>query len=328
MTGVSCTLLLKKYVGIRWATARSVLLLRSRAGLLQEHRHPSLKPEKGTADGIEREFDDFRQSVFATGTLGAVNYVVRGMAELPGRKSVMLLSDGFKLFTRDAGGTLESGRVLNSLRRLVDQANRASVVVYTMDARGLQVTGLTAADDTSGRSMEDIQQAERDRRDELLDTQDGLRFLARETGGIAIVNNNDLSGGIRRILDDQSYYLVGYEPDAATFDPKTIRFNKLDVRVTRRGAKVRYRSGFIGISDENIVKPTETADRRLINALTSPFAVNDIPLSVKCTFRQSPASGSFRPLAASHFGKGPYVYRSTRWLEKNGFRCACRRLWR
>ncbi len=256
---------------------------------------PASEPEAGdrTADGIEREFNDFQQSVFATGTLGAVNYVVRGMAELPGRKSVMLLSDGFKLFTRDAGGTLESGRVLTSLRRLVDQANRASVVVYTMDARGLQVTGLTAADDTSGRSIDEIQQAERDRRDELLDTQDGLRFLARETGGIAIVNNNDLSGGIRRILDDQSYYLVGYEPDAATFDPKTRRFNKLDVRVMRRGAKVRYRSGFIGISDENIAKPVETGDRRLITALTSPFAVNDIPLRLNALFGNHQRQGAF-----------------------------------
>jgi len=91
------------------------------------------EPEAGerTAEGIEREFDDFRESVFATGTLGAVNFVVRGMQDLPGRKSIMLLSDGFKLFTKDAGGTTDSGRVLQSLRRLVDQANRASVVIYT-----------------------------------------------------------------------------------------------------------------------------------------------------------------------------------------------------
>src|SRR5688572_4955257 len=95
-------------------------------------------PGERTPEGFEREFNDFRKSVFATGTLGAINYVIRGMAELPGRKSVMLLSDGFALFTRGPNGTLESGRVLDSLRRLVDQANRASVVLYTMDARGLQ----------------------------------------------------------------------------------------------------------------------------------------------------------------------------------------------
>ncbi len=256
---------------------------------------PDSEPEPGerTPEGIEREFNDFRQSIFATGTLGAVNYVVRGMAELPGRKSIMLLSDGFKLFTRSASGSIESGRVLQSLRRLVDQANRASVVVYTMDARGLQYTGLTAADNTGGRSAEEIQQAASDRRDELLDTQDGLRYLAKETGGIAIVNNNDLSGGIRKILDDQSYYLVGYEPDSDTFDPKIRRFNKLDVRVTRPGTRVRYRSGFFGISDENFAKPKETGNQRLVNALTSPFAVNDISLRLNALFGSDQRQGAF-----------------------------------
>ncbi len=262
---------------------------------LADTGEPESEPEPGvrTAEGIERENNDFRQSLFATGTLGAVNYVVRGMAELPGRKSVMLLSDGFKLFTKDAGGTVQSGRVLDSLRRLVDQANRASVVVYTMDARGLQVTGITAADDTSGRSAEQIQQASSDRSDELRDTQDGLRYLARETGGISIVNNNDLSGGIRRILDDQSYYLVGYEPDTETFDPKKRRFNKLDVRVTRPGTRVRYRSGFFGISDEKMIRSKETASQRLVTALTSPFAVNDISLRLNALFGSDQRTGAY-----------------------------------
>ncbi len=246
-----------------------------------------------TAEGMDREFTDFRKSVFATGTLGAINYVVRGMSELPGRKSVMLLSEGFTLFTRDAGGALESTRVLESLRRLVDQANRASVVIYTMDARGLQYTGLTAADDVSGLNAQQIAQRQSGRRDELLETQDGLRYLARETGGISIVNNNDLVGGIRRILDDQSYYLVGYEPDTDTFDPKLRRFNKLEVRVTRPGARVRYRSGFFGISDEKMARPVESASQRILTALTSPFAVNDISLRLNALFGSSPSQGAF-----------------------------------
>lgn len=256
---------------------------------------PTPTPEPGdrTAEGIEREFNEFRENIFATGTLGAVNYIVRGMQELPGRKSILLLSDGFRLLEKDASGTVSTGRVLDSLRRLVDQANRASVVVYTMDARGLQTTGLTAADDTSGRSQEELQQAQSDRSAELSDTQDGLRYLARETGGTAILNNNDLSGGIRRILDDQSYYLVGYEPDSDTFDPKTRRFNKLVVKVLRPGARVRYRSGFFGVSNENIVRPKETGNQRLLNALTSPFAVNDIPLHLNVLFSNDQKLGAY-----------------------------------
>lgn len=239
--------------------------------------------------------DDFRSSIFAAGTLGAINFIVRGMQDLPGRKSVMLLSDGFKLFTKDQSGFIESGRVLDSLRRLVDQANRASVVVYTMDARGLQTLGLTAADDTSGKTADQIEQSLGDRRAELFDTQDGLRYLAKQTGGTAIINNNDLSDGIRRMLDDQSYYLIGYAPDDETFDPRTRRFNKLDVKIKRPGARVRYRSGFFGISDEQISRPSGnlTAAQRINNALTSPFAVNDISLRLNALFGSDVAQGSF-----------------------------------
>ncbi|MEP7148889.1 MAG: VWA domain-containing protein [Acidobacteriota bacterium] len=254
---------------------------------------PPREPDAGerTAEGIRREADEFRESVFATGTLGAINYVVRGMRELPGRKSILLLSDGFKLFAEDALGFRESGRVMESLRLLVDVANRASVVIYTMDARGLEVTGLTAADDTSGRSLDEIGEEMSRRRDKLFDTQSGLQYLARQTGGISIVNNNDLSGGIRKILDDQSYYLLAYEPDDSTFDPKVRRFNKLEIKVTRPGTRVRYRSGFFGVSDEKIIRPPETPGRRLMNALTSPFAVNEISLKLNALFYDSPTDG-------------------------------------
>ncbi len=256
---------------------------------------PEEEPEPGerTAEGIEREFNDFRNSVFATGTLGAVNYVVRGMSELPGRKSIMLLSDGFRMFTRNASSFSDSGRVLESVRRLVDQANRASVVIYTMDPRGLQVTGITAADDTSGRSAVEIQQAANDRGDDLRETQDGLVYLARQTGGFAFINNNDLSGGIRRVLDDQSYYLVGYEPDEDTFDPKIRRFNKLDIRVLRKGTRVRYRSGFFGVTDERMAGPKATGNQNLLNALMSPFAVNEIPVRMNTLFGSNGPQGSY-----------------------------------
>ena len=53
---------------------------------------------------------------------------------VPGRKMAILISDGFKLFGRERDNT----QVLDNLRRLVDLANRSSVVVYSVDAKGLQ----------------------------------------------------------------------------------------------------------------------------------------------------------------------------------------------
>lgn len=246
--------------------------------------------EAGPSDEeIEREMNDFRSGVFATGTMGAVNYVVRGMQELPGRKSILLMSDGFKLFTEDRSGFKESSRVMESLRRLIDQANRASVVIYSLDPRGLQTLSVTAADDTAGRTAEQVDQDMAKRGEELRDTQDGLVYLARETGGYAIINNNDISGGVRRILDDQSYYLVGYIPEEETFDPKTRRFNRLSVKISRPGAKVRYRSGFFGVNDEAPGVVAETGNQKLVSAITSPFAVNDISLRLNALFGRNAA---------------------------------------
>ncbi len=241
-----------------------------------------------------RSANDFREDVFATGTLGAINYIIRGMKDLPGRKSIMLLSDGFQLFNQDKDGFSNSTRVLQSLQQLVDLANRASVVVYTMDARGLQTLGFSAADNTASLTPQAIEGRLSDRRDKLFNTQEGLVYLAKQTGGFPILNNNDLSGGIRKILDDQSYYLIGYQPESETFDPKTQKFNKLEVKVSRKNTDVRYRSGFFGVNDEQIRKPeNRTPYQQITTALTSPFAANDIELHLNTLFGNSEKQGSF-----------------------------------
>ncbi|HMT06680.1 MAG TPA: VWA domain-containing protein [Pyrinomonadaceae bacterium] len=237
------------------------------------------------ADGIAA-LDDFRSQVFATGTLGALRYVVSGMAQLPGRKSVILYSDGFKLYETNASGQQETNRVFEFVRLLVDEANRGSVVVYTIDARGLQYTGLTAADSIGNASADAINQATSTRRDQLRDTQEGLSFLAEGTGGIAIRNNNDLASGVTRILNDQSYYLIGYEPDDDTFDPKARKYNKIEVKVSRRGATVRYRSGFFNNADtqRTVFNTAVTPVAQLETALISPFAVNGIDLRLNALY--------------------------------------------
>ena len=233
---------------------------------------------------FEREQSEFRDSIFAGGTLGALNFIVRGMKDLPGRKSIMLLSDGFPLVIRDDRGVPQGSRILFQLRRLTDLANRASVVIYTLDAKGLDVPGLTAADSTLDMSADQIERALNDRRNAFFDSQEGLRYLAQQTGGISITNQNDITKGIQRVLDDQSYYLVGYEPDDESFDPKIRRYNKLEIKVLREGARVRYRSGFFGISDEKMPVPQLTGSQAMLNALTSPFAINDLSVRMNTMF--------------------------------------------
>ena len=230
------------------------------------------------------DLNEFREEIFSVGTLGALNFIVKGLKELPGRKSIVMFSDGFQIFNREG----QSDRILQSLRRLTDLANRASVVIYTIDARGLPVLGLTAADDTSGLSSDQIEQQISDRRTRLFETQDGMNYLAQQTGGIAIRNSNDITGGLRRVLDDQKgYYLIGYRPDEGTFNSLKGRgrFHKITPRVKRPGLRVRTRAGFYGFTEDEARRPVRrTRIEQLIGALSSPFAAGGVPLRLTSLF--------------------------------------------
>src|SRR5205085_366180 len=220
------------------------------------------------------------------------NFVVKGLRELPGRKSAILFSDGISILKRDA----KSERVLESMRRLVDLANRASVVIYTMDARGLQSLAPNAQDDFTGRTGSEIRQAIDEREAGYFESKNGLNYLAKQTGGIFLENDNDLSAGVRRVLDDQKgFYLIGYRPDPATFDAATGRrsFHQLDVRVKRAGLKVRTRNGFYGFTDEEAKPQRVGREAQLYGALSSPFSTNAVGVRLTSLFGHDAQTGAF-----------------------------------
>jgi len=235
-----------------------------------------------------------REEMFTTGTLGTISLIVRGLKDLPGRKSVVLLSDGFALFR--SGDSRSNYRVLEAVRRLVDLANRASVVVYTIDPRGLQTTGLTAADNTAFSTQAEVAQRVSDRGTHLFESQGGLNYLANQTGGFFVRNTNNISDGISRVLDDQKgYYLLGYIPEQSTFKglqgQKT--FHNISVRVKRAGLRVRSRTGFYGVSDEETGPASSEGAQQIVKALTSPFTAGDIHLKLTSLFGHEPKDGSF-----------------------------------
>jgi VWFA-related protein len=251
--------------------------------------------QNDSQQAFNEDFEQFREDAFSVGTLGAVGYVVKGMHELPGRKSILLISDGFRIHSRDDPD--RNYRALLALRRLIDQANRATVVIYTMNASGLQTLSLSAADSTGEMTSEQVEKQLSDRRMSAFETQEGLDYLARETGGLAIRNTNDLSGGIRRVIEDQkSYYLIGYRPDDSTFDPKTGRrtFHKLTLKVSRAGKfNVRMRNGFYGIADDQKIAKAVTAREQIISALTSPFGAAGVRLRLTTLFANDAKTGSY-----------------------------------
>ncbi|HKP69912.1 MAG TPA: VWA domain-containing protein [Pyrinomonadaceae bacterium] len=238
---------------------------------------------------FQDSFGDYQESMWAQGTLGALRYVVNGLASLPGRKAVVLFSDGFQIIQRDEHGYTQMSRGKEFIKILIDMANRASVVFYTMDARGLDDGVITAQDSVypsrppnNPRRFQEVREA---RTKELFDTQDGMVYLAEETGGFPVLIQNDLNVGLEKVLEDQSYYLLAYEPTAETFDAKTSRSNNLEIKVKREGAKVRYRSGFFANAVDPAAKPVkQTQAQRLQEALTSPFVANKVGLRMNALY--------------------------------------------
>jgi VWFA-related protein len=94
------------------------------------------------------EMEESRAGMYSVGTIGTINAVVRGMGDMPGRKSIVLISEAFRMFTAQ-GRNVE---LVQALRQLTDQANANSVTIYTIDASGLQSYAFEASDKVAGYS--------------------------------------------------------------------------------------------------------------------------------------------------------------------------------
>jgi VWFA-related protein len=238
-----------------------------------------------------------RSSMSAAGTLGALNLAIQGARDLPGRKAVVFVSEGFEVMVAGEPDT----RVRYALDRAIDQAARAGVVIYALDARGLQTGGLTAADNlkrpSAGGGMEETVRGNAAERLALnRDTQEALAYLAEQTGGFAVLNTNDLARGLGRISQDvRDYYVIGYVPDEGTFVRKgqKPRYHKISVKVRRSGLRVRTRKEFLGVSDPAEPPGPAGAGEQLIRAAISPFSETDLELRATTLPGYSPAEGTF-----------------------------------
>jgi VWFA-related protein len=129
-------------------------------------------------------------------------------------------------------------------RRLLDEANRANTSFYPVDPRGLVVFDTPMGGNTTGLPVPGSTTITPPSVDAaMLNSRlTSLRTLAGATDGLAIVDSNNLAGGMQRIVSDlSSYYLLGYY-STGKLDAK---FHAISVRVKRPGVQVRARRGFL-----------------------------------------------------------------------------------
>jgi hypothetical protein len=254
-------------------------------------------------------YDARETAVSTVGTLGSINYIVGALRELPGRKSIVLFSDGFSLYDV-TGTTAQYDDVQRALRMLIDRANRSGTVIYTMHAAGLQTVQPDASDRVTldGVGTTGISAEQRDRilnsRTQVgarggRDVQNNMRqqnlgYLADKTGGLAYENGNDLNWGLERVMEDQQgYYLLGYHPPEGTLEHKNRQsdFHNIQVKVTRAGLHVRSRTGFFGESDLESLPKYATALEQLRATMLSPFQSAAVGVRLTALYAEVPKVG-------------------------------------
>jgi len=249
----------------------------------------------------------------AISTVKAMRFILRGMSYLPGRKSMVLFSDSLPIEKHESAAAIGknpfttpsdvppdttpeyAGDYYGELQRLAELAIRASVVIYSVDTRGLETLGLTAADELSAPSvtgpnmsgiLKQVTSLRTARFRSLMAGREGADLIARETGGFLVKDQNDL--GLAQIMEDQQgYYLIGFRPTEETFNRK---FHHIKVKVKPGGLSVRTREGFYGFTDAQ-VQPTESVTDQINHALISPFGANQLTVRLSTLFVDDAASG-------------------------------------
>lgn len=206
------------------------------------------------AGGAARE-----QSALTRDFLGNLDALAAKVAELPGKRILIFVSDGFNLRPgRNLFALLASyfddPRELQSyfidnlqtdLDRVLRLATGRDVTFYTLDSRGLYTTGSAfSADDEYRMSRITVllPQVQQQRQTAALENQDAMAELAQTTGGVFFHNSNDLFKGMHQALaDGREYYLLAYNSTHNTADGK---FRQITVKVSGKDRVVRAKRGY------------------------------------------------------------------------------------
>jgi len=258
---------------------------------LIENKHDSQALAVATEDALSCAFNDdptmrqqaqqLAQSASARALASGdaqIEYVYRHLEEamrrlsvMPGQRILALVSPGFIVTTL----TLESSD-------LVDRANRANIVINTIDARGLYVPDLLGdISDPPHDSMRTAGFKSTYRIAAQNAQMDILAQLADGTGGTFFHNRNDVDEGLRQAAAAPAIsYLLGFSPQNLKVDG---RYHTLKVALTsKQKYAVQARHGYY--APRSIADPVEAAKEEIQEALFSQDEIHDLPVELQTQF--------------------------------------------
>ena len=206
-------------------------------------------------------------------TLSSMNNVINSLGRLPGRKLGVFISPGFRV---------NKTQTNLDLRDTTTRANRANVIFYSIDPRGLDSRTMGAGDDIFAESAQDVQRAVEERFEDAVDEDNSINAIALNTGGKVYRNNNDIRRGLDDMLEvNSAYYLLGFQPEEGKWDG---RYHQLKVVVRGRpDLTVITRRGYLAREEKKAEK--ESPITELSEAINSPLVRRDLDLQVTPVYR-------------------------------------------
>ncbi|HSW40101.1 MAG TPA: VWA domain-containing protein, partial [Acidobacteriota bacterium] len=273
------------------------------------------------SDGNAADFmnDQYKDAAWRrASTIRNLKDLVRQIADMPGQRMIVILSDGFTQIERKANPALKGGAgntgiqlaVYDDTDEVINLANRHGVVIYSIDAKGLE-TGISAA---SNDSIGDYNSAEA--YESRAEKMDGLLMLARDTGGELFRFTNNLSRAIGQAFDNNRYYYV------LSYYPKLVSdadaFQKIDVRI-RNHPEYRIRTAR-GFSPTDLFSDPEDDARvfvidrqkRLVKQIQSAAVKSDIGVSAWFDFIRNDKDDRHASLTV-YIGADSLTYRQPAW---------------
>jgi VWFA-related protein len=242
-------------------------------------------PEPGTAFGQ----DDGEFNIFNTDRqLSALQTAVTMLRPFAEQKALIYFASGLRLNGVDNQA---------QLRATINAAIRANVAIHTIDARGLvaQAPLGDATKASPGGIGMFSGQLVNTATTNFQRSQDSLYSLAKDTGGKALFDYNDLSRGIVDAADSlASYYLIGYYSTHSATDG---RFHRVRISLTGSlAADLSYRQGYF--ADKTFAKFTAAdKERQLEDALMLENPVTDITIAMEVNYFQLNRAEYFVPVA-------------------------------
>jgi VWFA-related protein len=247
-----------------------------------------------------RWFIDVRTTQ-ATPLILATSYSVRALSDMPGRKTLILITPKTMLPSPLEAVAAEDKSIAapstyrdDAFNPLADAALRAGVVIHTLDIAGLDTPGDIDAE-RRYNPAEDLNPETHSkavaRRVAIRDSETPVP-LSKKTGGLFVKDFNWFVNGIGPADEAlKGYYMLTYIPPAGTFEPDSRqRYHRIRVSVKRNGSEVHHRDGFYGIA----TPPDSIAalDSPLLKAVMSPFRYNDLTINLISGYIDDPQEGS------------------------------------